>query len=59
MRKNKVTQLPTSILTKEKRNINHILFKRTEFTEVKEAFRRVKEIETGRSYHHKGSSINN
>ena len=57
VRRTKVTQLPTSILTKEKRNINHILFKRTEFTEVKEAFRRVKNIETGKAYFHKGNSI--
>lgn len=41
------------------RNINAELHEKTQFSEIRETFRRVKEIQQGKTYLHVGSSVNN
>ena len=48
-----------SIFQRKTLNLNKPLLQRQEFSEVKEAFRRVRDIRQGRNYHHTGASVDN
>ena len=48
-----------TILTRKMRNIDPVLHQKEEFSEVREAFRRVRGVSSGYEYRHEGISVDN